>query len=317
MTADEVRGVVFQKVAIGGYKQSDVDLFLDEVAVCIESMTAKIRALEKAKFEAGKSEIQNDAAAFTAKPTVKEQSVAMPQKPVEKAEPAPQKAESTAPTNYGIESLLVRTQKLAQQIEEEARVSSQQLLEKTAEDAKVIIARADSQAAETLEKANAVLAEAERKEKSINAAARAEAENIINEAVARSGRMLTATREKLKNEQELCNKLRTEFSEVKNVIVNFYEEQLGELRSLSLDSEMSKKAKESTSEDAMAAAMAAANNEPKSENKTEKTANKDAQSQSKAQENSQKDADDKSAEKSEEAAPSEITLDLAGGNEEQ
>ena len=53
MTADEVRGVVFQKVAIGGYKQSDVDLFLDEVAVCIESMTAKIRALEKAKFEAG------------------------------------------------------------------------------------------------------------------------------------------------------------------------------------------------------------------------------------------------------------------------
>lgn len=313
MTADEVRGVVFQKVAIGGYKQSDVDLFLDEVAVCIESMTAKIRALEKAKFEAGKSEIQNDAAAFTAKPTVKEQSVAMPQKPVEKAEPAPQKAESVAPTNYGIESLLVRTQKLAQQIEEEARVSSQQLLEKTAEDAKVIIARADSQAAETLEKANAVLAEAERKEKSINAAARAEAENIINEAVARSGRMLTATREKLKNEQELCNKLRTEFSEVKNVIVNFYEEQLGELRSLSLDSEMSKKAKESTSEDA----MAAANNEPKSENETEKTANKDAQSQSKAQENSQKDADDKSAEKSEEAAPSEITLDLAGGNEEQ
>ncbi len=313
MTADEVRGVVFQKVAIGGYKQSDVDLFLDEVAVCIESMTAKIRALEKAKFEAGKSEIQNDAAAFTAKPTVKEQSVAMPQKPVEKAEPAPQKAESAAPTNYGIESLLVRTQKLAQQIEEEARVSSQQLLEKTAEDAKVIIARADSQAAETLEKANAVLAEAERKEKSINAAARAEAENIINEAVARSGRMLTATREKLKNEQELCNKLRTEFSEVKNVIVNFYEEQLGELRSLSLDSEMSKKAKESTSEDA----MAAANNEPKSENETEKTANKDAQSQSKAQENSQKDADDKSAEKSEEAAPSEITLDLAGGNEEQ
>lgn len=313
MTADEVRGVVFQKVAIGGYKQSDVDLFLDEVAVCIESMTAKIRALEKAKFEAGKSEIQNDAAAFTAKPTVKEQSVAMPQKPVEKAEPAPQKAESAAPTNYGIESLLVRTQKLAQQIEEEARVSSQQLLEKTAEDAKVIIARADSQAAETLEKANAVLAEAERKEKSINAAARAEAENIINEAVARSGRMLTATREKLKNEQELCNKLRTEFSEVKNVIVNFYEEQLGELRSLSLDSEMSKKAKESTSEDA----MAAANNEPKSENETEKTANKDAESQSKAQENSQKDADDKSAEKSEEAAPSEITLDLAGGNEEQ
>lgn len=313
MTADEVRGVVFQKVAIGGYKQSDVDLFLDEVAVCIESMTAKIRALEKAKFEAGKSEIQNDATAFTAKPTVKEQSVAMSQKPVEKAEPAPQKAESVAPTNYGIESLLVRTQKLAQQIEEEARVSSQQLLEKTAEDAKVIIARADSQAAETLEKANAVLAEAERKEKSINAAARAEAENIINEAVARSGRMLTATREKLKNEQELCNKLRTEFSEVKNVIVNFYEEQLGELRSLSLDSEMSKKAKESTSEDA----MAAANNEPKSENETEKTANKDAESQSKAQENSQKDADDKSAEKSEEAAPSEITLDLAGGNEEQ
>ncbi len=51
MTADEVRGVVFQKVAIGGYKQSDVDLFLDEVAVCIESMTAKKSALwKKAKI---------------------------------------------------------------------------------------------------------------------------------------------------------------------------------------------------------------------------------------------------------------------------
>ncbi len=226
MTADEVRGVVFQKVAIGGYKQSDVDLFLDEVAVCIESMTAKIRALEKAKFESKQG-------APVEKPIVDTE----PVKPVTVAVPQPkaEPAEEQYTTNYGIESLLVRTQKLAQQIEEEARVSSKQLLEKTAEDAKEIIARADSQAAETMDKANALLAEAERKEASIAAAARAEAENIINEAVARSGRMLTATREKLKTEQELCNKLRTEFTQVKNVIVNFYEEQLGELRSLSVD----------------------------------------------------------------------------------
>ena len=54
MTAEEVRSVIFQNAKIGGYKKSDVDLFLEEVAVCIESMTAKIRALEKEKFNAGK-----------------------------------------------------------------------------------------------------------------------------------------------------------------------------------------------------------------------------------------------------------------------
>ena len=223
MTAEQVRGVVFQNSTLGGYKKADVDLFLEEVAVCIESMTAKIRALEKAKFDAGRKGEEPRPVVVT---------------PEEKTEPKPEVKSTTGMgiSDNGLQTLLIRAQKLAEQIEDEARQAAEQLLNKSAEDAKDIIARADSQAEDTLEKANAILAEAERKEASISAAARAEAENIINEAVARSGQMLTSTREKLKAEQEMCEKLRLEFSQVRNVIVGFYEEQLEELRGIDLES---------------------------------------------------------------------------------
>ena len=222
MTAEEVRSVVFQKAAVGGYKQSDVDLFLDEVAVCIESMTAKIRALEKAKFEAGKSAQQSEQEPVKVAVSVPE---------VKKEEKSDRPKAFDGISDYGIQNLLLKAQKLAEQIEAEARQASEELLAKSAEDAQDIISRADSQAEETIEKANAILADAQRKEASINAAARAEAENIINEAVARSGQMLTTTREKLKEEQELCRKLRTDFNQVRGIIVSFYEEQLKELNS--------------------------------------------------------------------------------------
>ncbi len=219
MTAEDVRSVVFQKAAVGGYKTSDVDLFLDEVAVCIENMTAKIRSLEKAKFEMGQ---RGEAPAEPIKIEVEK-----PEAPVQEIKASNYEGVS----DYGIQTVLLRAQKLAEQIEAEARQASEELLEKSAEDAQDIIARADSQAAETIEKANAVLADAQRKEASISAAARAEAENIINEAVARSGQMLTTTREKLKEERMMCEKLRTEFNQVRGVIIGFYEEQLGELKS--------------------------------------------------------------------------------------
>ena len=234
MTADEVRSVVFQNATIGGYKKSDVDLFLDEVAVCIESMTAKIRALEKEKFESGRT----TGAPAIAQPAQKAPEAApIPKKEEPQQAPkaeAPKAAGAGGVSDIGLQSLLLRAQKLAEQIESEAKEAASQLLQKSAEDAKDIIARADSQAEDTTQKANAILAEAERKEASISAAARAEAENIINEAVARSGQMLTATREKLKAEQESCEKLRTEFKQVRSVIVGFYEEQLRELRAVDL-----------------------------------------------------------------------------------
>ena len=229
MTADQIRGVVFQTSAVGGYKKSDVDLFLEEVAVCIESMTSKIRALEKAKFEA----MQKGSVAVEEKPEPKAEE---PHVQVQEVKPQPTYSTDTGISDNGLQNLLIRAQKLAEQIEREANQAAEELLNKSAEDAKDIIARADAQAEDILEKANAIMAEAERKEASINAAARAEAENIINEAVARSGQMLTATREKLKAEQAMCEKLRLEFSQVRNVIVGFYEEQLEELKNIDLES---------------------------------------------------------------------------------
>lgn len=232
MTADEIRGVVFQNAAVGGYKKSDVDLFLEEVAVCVESMSAKIKALEKAKFEADKQSAVKTVNLNDEKTEPKKEEV-IREEP--KAEPIKETPTEDA-NGYGIESLLLRVHSLAVNIENDAKTSAQQLLEKAAEDASAIIARADSEAETTTQKAKALLAEAERKEASINAAARKEAENIINEAVARSGQMLTATREQLKTERELCDKLRTEFTQVKNVIVGFYEDQLSQLNEMSVDS---------------------------------------------------------------------------------
>ncbi len=230
MTAEEVRNVVFQNSTLGGYKKSDVDLFLEEVAVCIESMTAKIRALEKEKFNMGKLQQNMGEEVQETKPV---------ESPIEKSEiPEISPKNNDGISDYGIQSLLLRAQKLAEQIEDEARLSSRELLDKAAEDARDIIARADRESEDTIEKANAILADAERKEESLNAAARAEAENIINEAVARSGQMLSSTREKLKTEHELCEKLRTDFTEVKNAITGFYEEQLRQLNAISFDSKI-------------------------------------------------------------------------------
>ena len=223
MTAEEVRSVIFQNATLGGYKKSDVDLFLEEVAVCIESMTAKIRALEKEKFNAGKTQTG----------VGEQRAIEIPIEKPEIPEISPKNSDGIS--DYGIQSLLLRAQKLAEQIEDEARNSSRELLDKAAEDAREIIARADRESEDIIEKANAILADAERKEESLNAAARAEAENIINEAVARSGQMLTSTREKLKTEHELCEKLRVDFTEVKNAITGFYEEQLRQLNALSID----------------------------------------------------------------------------------
>jgi len=231
MTADQIRGVVFQTSAIGGYKKADVDLFIEEIAVCIESMTSKIRALEKAKFDAMK---QNSAAPQSSEPEVEEKPQVIEE--IKPQIPTPTYSTDTGVSDTGLQALLIRAQKLAEQIELEAHQAAEELLNKTANDAKEIIARADAQAEDTLEKANSILAEAERKEASMRAAAHAEAENIINEAVARSGQMLTSTREKLKSEQAMCEKLRLEFSQVRNVIVGFYEEQLQELRGIDLES---------------------------------------------------------------------------------
>ncbi len=230
MTAEEVRSVIFQNATLGGYKKSDVDLFLEEVAVCIEGMTAKIRALEKEKFNASKGQ------PIVEEPVKEPRAVEIP---IEKPEiPEINPKNSDGISDYGIQSLLLRAQKLAEQIEDEARQSSRELLDKAAEDAREIIARADRESEDIIEKANAILADAERKEESLNAAARAEAENIINEAVARSGQMLTSTREKLKTEHELCEKLRVDFTEVKNAITGFYEEQLRQLSAISIDSKV-------------------------------------------------------------------------------
>lgn len=222
MTAEDVRNVVFQNASIGGYKKSDVDLFLEEVAVCIESMTAKIRALEKEKFKAGVSSI----------PVVDEK----PMPKIENVEiPAPAPKNSDGISDYGIQTLLLRAQKLAEQIEDEARQSSRELLDKAAEDAREIISRADRESEDAIEKANAIMADAERKAEALNDAAKVEAENIINEAVARSGKMLSSTREQLKTEHELCEKLRNDFSDVKSAIVGFYEEQLRQLNAMNFD----------------------------------------------------------------------------------
>lgn len=230
MTAEEVRSVIFQNATLGGYKKSDVDLFLEEVAVCIESMTAKIRALEKEKFNASKGQPIQET------PVVEPKAVEIPIEKPEIPEISPKNSDGIS--DYGIQSLLLRAQKLAEQIEDEARQSSRELLDKAADDAREIIARADRESEDIIEKANAILADAERKEESLNAAARAEAENIINEAVARSGQMLTSTREKLKTEHELCEKLRVDFTEVKNAITGFYEEQLRQLSAISIDSKV-------------------------------------------------------------------------------
>ena len=145
-TPEQIRDMEFQKSTMGGYKQSDVELFLEEVASQIELLTKQKNEAERKLQEISKK--------------------------------APEAALSTA----GIQNVLVSAQRVADQIAEDAKLEA----ENTIAAANLKLTEADLKAREVIAEAESkavLLGEtAEVEAAKIIAAAVSESERIIAEA---------------------------------------------------------------------------------------------------------------------------------------
>lgn len=165
-TPEQIRNMEFQKSPMGGYKQSDVELFLEEMASEIEIlMRQKAEADRRLKEYAAKS---------------------------------PDSALSTA----GIQNVLVSAQRVADQINDEAK-----------ENAERIVAEAELKVAQAEIRAKDILSEAENKARLLGDTAEKEAAKIIAAAVEKSEQTLTAAKESTELEQKLYDRLKIEISD--------------------------------------------------------------------------------------------------------
>ncbi len=145
-TPEQIRDMEFQKSTMGGYKQSDVELFLEEVA-------SQIEILQRQKNEAER-----------------------------KLQEFSKKAPEAALSAVGIQNVLVSAQRVADQITEDAK----QTAERTVAEANLKLTEADIKAREIISEAESkavLLGEtAEVEAAKILAAAVKEAETIVAEA---------------------------------------------------------------------------------------------------------------------------------------
>lgn len=145
-TPEQIRDMEFQKSTMGGYKQSDVELFLEEVASQIEILTKQ----------------KNDAE--------------------RKLQEVSRKAPEAALSATGIQNVLVSAQRVADQITEEAKQSAEHIVA----EANLKLTEADIKSREVIAEAEGravLLGEtAENEAAKIIASAVTEAEKIVAEA---------------------------------------------------------------------------------------------------------------------------------------
>ncbi len=145
-TPEQIRDMEFQKGPMGGYKQSDVELFLEEVASQIEILTKQKNDAERKLQEMGKQ------------------------------------APEAALTATGIQNVLVSAQRVADQVVEDSKAEAERIVA----EANLKLAEADIKAREVISEAEAkaiMLGEtAETEAAKIIAAAVKEGETIVAEA---------------------------------------------------------------------------------------------------------------------------------------
>lgn len=167
-TPDQIRNMEFQKSTMGGYKQSDVDLFLEEVASQIEILTKQKNDAERRLQEAG------------------------------------QKSPDAALSVAGIQNVLVSAQRVADQINAEAK-----------EKAVSIEAEAKLKLTEAELKSKDIIAEAERKAILLGETAEEEAAKIIADAEEKAKASIVSANESVELEQKLYDRLKIEIADFK------------------------------------------------------------------------------------------------------
>ena len=191
-TGDYIRSVKFD-YAMRGYKTTDVEMFLDEVAEDIDKLVAQNRAPNE-RLSALIKEQENSAAPVAA--------------------PAPAKVDSSESIE-NVQSILVSAQRFSDQIINEAN-----------EKAAAILYEANTKAKEIDEKVANVLEAFEKDIAERKANADAEISKMLNDAAVKSEGIVTAAHDSVARQQLLFDKIKVEVSEFKKALFENHKQQL-------------------------------------------------------------------------------------------
>lgn len=196
-TGDYIRSVKFD-YAMRGYKTSDVEMFLDEVAEDVDKLVAQNRALNERLQKLMKE--QGEPTATNTEPV--------------SAPVAPQPVDNSA-CMENVQGILVTAQRFSDQIINEAN-----------EKAAAILSEANSKAREIDEKVAAVLTAFEKDIAERRASADAEISKMLNDAAVKSEGIVTAAHDSVARQQLLFDKLKVEVAEFKKKLFDNHKEQL-------------------------------------------------------------------------------------------
>ena len=194
-TGDYIRSVKFD-YAMRGYKTTDVEMFLDEVAEDIDKLVAQNRALNE-RLSA----------------LIKEQEAGAVQNTATN-EPAPAKVDSSDSIE-NVQSILVSAQRFSDQIINEAN-----------EKAAAILYEANTKAKEIDEKVANVLEAFEKDIAERKANADAEISKMLSDAATKSEGIITAAHDSVARQQLLFDKIKVEVSEFKKALFENHKQQL-------------------------------------------------------------------------------------------
>ncbi len=177
-TPDEIRSIQFPKNTMGGYKQAEVDSFLDEVAMQIEQMALKMKDFDMRNRELEK------------------------------------KLGEANPSTSSIQSILVAAQKVAEEVEANAKAEAAR-----------IVSEAEAKAAEIEAKCENALVvtnsrlEAEKKEVEKQTA------ELISNTAKKVDAMTKAAKDSVEREQLLYDKLKIEMAAFRKTLTAQFLEQ--------------------------------------------------------------------------------------------
>lgn len=184
LSAKEIRNVTFSK-SVGGYKQEEVDILLDKIEADYDNFERTVR-----EFNAKIGEMQEEIEGYRS-------------------------------SQNSIQSVLLSAQKLADQIVNEAKTKSEQIISGAQESIANITAKEKELSAAFDKKAE------ERKEK-----IEREVTKIVDFAKEKSESIEKATQDSVERQQALFNRIKIEMSQFKSDIIKRYKEHLEILNEL-------------------------------------------------------------------------------------
>ena len=184
-TPDEIRSIQFTKNTMGGYKQSEVDNFIDEIAMQIETMALKMKDLDMRNRELENKASQGDT------------------------------------QGTSIQNILIAAQKVADEVERQAKEEAEKIVNEATEKAAEIDARCEQALVATHEKIESDRQEAERQTTA-----------LITETAKKVEAMTRAAKDSVEREQLLFDKLKVEMVAFRKTLTTQFLEQAEMIKKL-------------------------------------------------------------------------------------